>query len=149
MIVVKSARADAPEFLPLHEARTAYAKELYPAESNHLLDLASMCKPEMNFFGAWDGQEAVGCGGFWEYATYVEIKSMWVVPKARGQKIGRHLLEVVEREAAAKGYKIARLETGIHQPEALALYHKHGYREVGPFEDYKPDALSVFMEKIL
>ena len=149
MIAIKRARADAPEFLPLHEAREAYAASLYAAESNHLLDLSSMCLPQMNFFGSWAGADLVGCGGFWEHPDYVEIKSMWVAPAARGQQIGRQLLDVIEREARVKGFKIARLETGIHQLEALGLYRKNGYRDVGPFAEYKLDPHSVFMEKAL
>jgi putative acetyltransferase len=35
------------------------------------------------------------------------------------------------------------------QPEALGLYRKIGYTETGPFGAYKPDSLSVFMEKKL
>jgi putative acetyltransferase len=42
-----------------------------------------------------------------------------------------------------------RLETGIHQAEAIALYATHGFREIGPFGDYKLDPLSLFMEKRL
>ena len=149
MIAIKRVAADAPEFLPLHEAREAYAAALYPAESNHLLELSAMCQPQMNFFGAWAGVDVAGCGGFWEHADYVEIKSMWVAPAARGQKIGQQLLDVIERGALAKGFALARLETGIHQPEALSLYRKNGYRDIGPFGAYKLDPLSVFMEKPL
>jgi putative acetyltransferase len=40
-----------------------------------------------------------------------------------------------------------RLETGIHNGDALALYRATGFVECEPFGDYKPDPLSVFMEK--
>ena len=40
-----------------------------------------------------------------------------------------------------------RLETGIHQAEALALYRRAGYAERGPFGEYAPDPLSHFFEK--
>ena len=46
-------------------------------------------------------------------------------------------------------YAVARLEAGPMQPEALALYAKLGYEDRGPFGPYKPDPLSVFMEKAL
>jgi putative acetyltransferase len=42
-----------------------------------------------------------------------------------------------------------QLETGIKQPEAIALYRKFGYAERGPFGSYQPDPLSLFMEKRL
>jgi putative acetyltransferase len=41
----------------------------------------------------------------------------------------------------------ARLETGIHQHEAIDLYKKLGYLEIASFGDYTEDPLSVFMEK--
>ena len=40
-----------------------------------------------------------------------------------------------------------RLETGIHNTEALALYRRAGFAECAAFGDYAPDPLSVFMEK--
>ncbi len=42
-----------------------------------------------------------------------------------------------------------RLETGIHQAAARALYRSGGYAECAPFGEYRPDRLSVFMEKRL
>jgi putative acetyltransferase len=42
-----------------------------------------------------------------------------------------------------------KLETGIHQPEAIALYERFGFVRCGPFGDYQPDPLSVFMDKRL
>lgn len=42
-----------------------------------------------------------------------------------------------------------RLETGIHQPEAIGLYRSYGFQEIEPFGAYKADPLSLFMEKEL
>jgi putative acetyltransferase len=39
-----------------------------------------------------------------------------------------------------------RLETGIYQLEALALYERFGFRRIEPFGAYCPDALSVFYQ---
>ena len=44
---------------------------------------------------------------------------------------------------------LLRLETGIHNSDALALYRRGGFAECAPFGDYAPDPLSVFMEKRL
>jgi putative acetyltransferase len=41
----------------------------------------------------------------------------------------------------------ARLETGIHQHEAIDLYKRLGYIEIATFGDYTKDPLSLFMEK--
>ena len=39
---------------------------------------------------------------------------------------------------------VLRLETGIHQQAAIALYERMGYHAIPPFGDYRPDPLSVF-----
>ncbi|SLM61859.1 hypothetical protein DAQ1742_00792 [Dickeya aquatica] len=44
---------------------------------------------------------------------------------------------------------IIRLKTGIHQPQAIRLYLRHGYRVRGLFPRYDDDPLSVYMEKTL
>ena len=72
---------------------------------------------------------------------------MFVFPEARGLKLGRRLLERIEEEARREGLSCMRLETGIHQPEALGLYRSAGYVEREAFGEYRPDPLSVFMEK--
>jgi putative acetyltransferase len=71
------------------------------------------------------------------------------VPEARGQRLGRRILDRIEAEARREGLGCLRLETGIYQPEALGLYRSAGYAEREAFAPYAPDALSVFMEKIL
>ena len=67
----------------------------------------------------------------------------------RAQGLSRALMVALEAHLRASGVPLARLETGIHQPEALALYARLGYVRRGPFGAYRPDPLSVFMEKPL
>ena len=138
-----------PEFRAMLQAGEEYGASLYPAESNHYLDIETMCRPEMHFFGVFVGDVALGCGGFWAHDGYVEIKRLWVSPSARGLGLSHKLMNEIEALAKRKGFSVARLETGISQPEAAALYEKRGYRYVAPFGDYRPDPLSVFMEKAL
>ncbi len=47
------------------------------------------------------------------------------------------------------GVHSLKLETGIHQPEAIGLYERFGFVRCEPFGDYAPDPLSLFMEKPL
>jgi putative acetyltransferase len=141
-------RADPREFISFLQASDDYAASLYPAESNHMLDIETLLRPQMNFFGVIVDGAVKGCGGFWAHGDYVEIKRVWIDPSARGLGLSRKLMSVLENEARTLGFKIARLETGISQPEALGLYRALGYAERGPFGDYKLDPLSVFMEKI-
>jgi putative acetyltransferase len=57
------------------------------------------------------------------------------------------VLAEIERIARGGGLPWLRLETGIHNTEALALYRRAGFAECAAFGDYAPDPLSVFMEK--
>lgn len=58
-------------------------------------------------------------------------------------------MDKLEEQATKSGLKAIRLETGIHQPEAIGLYRKYCYVEIEPFGSYLPDPLSLFMEKRL
>jgi putative acetyltransferase len=39
-----------------------YLQSLYPPESNHILDIAALCAPDIRFFVARRGADPVGCG---------------------------------------------------------------------------------------
>jgi putative acetyltransferase len=134
----------------LIEALDAYMIPLYPTESNHLLDIETLRQPQMRFFAARVDGQTLGCGGCWLHADYAEIKRVFVSPAARGLGLAKRLMDRIEAEARAAGMAIARLETGIHQPEAIGLYRRLGYAECGAFGDYPTDdPNSVFMEKRL
>ncbi len=142
-----------PEARKLIEQLDGYLTGLYPAESNHLLPVESLRQPNVTFLVASVDGEVAGCGAFvnqdGQDEKYAEIKRMFVLPEFRGLKLGRRILEEIESLARASGLKLARLETGVSQPEALLLYEKAGYQHRGPFGDYSEDPLSIFMEKRL
>jgi putative acetyltransferase len=141
---------DQPEVAGLLEASDAYMASLYPAESNHLLDLGALQRPQVAFLVARVAGRALGCGAVVSSGEgWAEVKRMFVLPEARGLRLGRQLLERIEAIAAERGERALRLEMGAQQPEALALYRSAGFVEIGPFGDYRPDPLSVFMEKSL
>lgn len=136
------------EVIALLDQSDAYMTALYPPESNHLLDLASLERPGVAFFVARQDGVAVGCCALVPAGDgSAEIKRMFVAASARGLKLGHRLLDCLESHALASGVRILRLETGIYQPEALGLYRARGYRAIGPFGDYLADPLSLFMEK--
>jgi putative acetyltransferase len=137
-----------PDVERLLDALDAYQSALYPTESNHFLDVEALAAPDVRFFVARRDGRALGCGALRIDATgYGELKRMFVTPDARGLKLGRRILDRIEEEARREGLACVRLETGIHQPEALGLYRAAGYVEREAFGSYKPDSLSVFMEK--
>ena len=114
-----------------------------------MLNVETLLQPQMHFYAAHRDGVAVATGGFWAYEDYVEIKRVFVDPAARGLGFSKMLMQALEDAARALGIKIARLETGIHQPEALGLYRSIGYVDRAPFGAYGPDPMSVFMEKML
>ena len=128
---------------------------LYPAESNHLDPVESLEHDDATFLAVFVAGEAVGCGAVKRMPPshtsprYGEIKRMYVSPEVRGCGIGGALLDALESSLVSHGVVIARLETGVRQPDALALYEGHGYVRVPPFGEYVEDPLSVFYEKRL
>ena len=47
------------------------------------------------------------------------------------------------------GVHLLRLETGIHQHHAIALYESWGFQKISAFGEYKQDPLSLFYEKAI
>ncbi|MCX5381929.1 GNAT family N-acetyltransferase [Streptomyces sp. NBC_00083] len=84
--------------------------------------------------GGWRGQEA-------NEENYrdgdAELKRMYVVPEARGLGLARRILAALEADARAAGRTRMVLETGIKQPEAIALYTSTGYEPCEKFGHYR------------
>ena len=120
----------------------AYQDTLYPPESRHSLDLASLKLPNVVFAVARDSAcRAIGCGAAVLHDEYGELKRMYVSPCGRGQGVARALLAMLESAARTSGCKLLQLETGPYQPEALGLYAAAGYERRGPFGKYANDPL--------
>ena len=151
-----------------------YMASLYPAESNHLVSSESLRTGDAIFLGAFtsstmssgsetadqpektggllsggDAGECIGCvaARFYREAGYAEIKRLYVQEAYRGRGLSRTLMSAIEAEVLAEGIDCARLEMGIYQPEADALYRSIGYRDIPPFGEYLVDPLSQFLEK--
>jgi putative acetyltransferase len=147
-VAIAAEPADQPEVHALLRQSDAYHATLYPAESNHLIDVAALSQPNVRFVVARRGGVAVGCGGLVLGGDgEAELKRMFVTPEARGRRIGSQILDALEAAGKAEVVRVIRLETGVRQPESLALYRRHGYTERGPFGVYQRDPLSRYFEK--
>lgn len=136
-----------PEIARLMDLSNAYMASLYPAESNHLVDLEALEQPNVSFLVARNDGEIVGCCALVEAGNgTAEIKRMFVDPEARGLRMGKLMMNALVERARELELEAIRLETGISQPEAINLYRKAGFIEIEPFPPYKPDPLSMFME---
>lgn len=128
----------------------AYCAALYPAESNHLMDIDALTCPEVVFLAARDAHgRLLGCAAYVGQGDYAEVKRMMVDPASRGQGVGAALLEQIAQRARGAGFGSLKLETGISQPEAIGLYQRAGFVGRAPFGQYQIDPLSLFMEKRL
>ena len=130
----------------------AYMASLYPAESNHMESPAALALPTVLFLGIYLDSELAGCGAvklMQDDGSYGEIKRLYVLDSFRGRGLSKQLMQALEAHLKELKVPLARLETGISQPEALALYEKLGYQYRAPFGSYQLDPLSVFMEKLL
>jgi len=141
---------DQPDVRALIAELDEYQSSLYPAESNHLLDIRSLCQSNVLFAVVRDADGAAhGCGAVVLHSGYGEVKRMFVRPALRGQGIAARMMSFLENQARERGCFQLLLETGIKQPEAIALYRRLGYVECGPFGEYRADPLSLFMRKEL
>jgi putative acetyltransferase len=143
-------RPDSADATALITELEAYLEPLYPRESRHGLSIEQLLAQDVAFFLLrWDGTPA-SCGGVKLFgADYGEVKRMYVRPQFRGLGLGKLMLRHLEDHARARGVDLLRLETGIHQHEAIGLYERMGFYRIPPFGAYWDDPLSVFYEKRL
>lgn len=149
LIQIAHERPDSPDVMRLIAQLDEYATSLYPSESNHLLSIDGLLAPEVTFLVARSGPAAVGCGALVDSGSFGELKRFFVLPDLRGRGIGKRILKELEAIALEKGLALLRLETGVSQPEAVALYRRAGFTEIAAFAPYAPDPLSLFFEKRL
>ena len=87
--------------------------------------------------GAWRRRPVEAFGS----TATAEIKRMYVVRSARGQGHARRILAHLEQTARASGVDSLILETGVQQPEAIALYQSAGYTPIPAFGHYRDSPL--------
>jgi putative acetyltransferase len=153
-VEIRRERPDAPDASALVLELEAHLEPRYPSESRHGFSIDRLLSQGVDFFVLRaDGQPAA-CGGilFVESGPeepYGEIKRMWVRPAFRGRGFAKQMLDHLAEHARARGVALLRLETGIHQREAIGLYERMGFRRVPPFGPYVDDPLSRCYEKRL
>lgn len=94
--------------------------------------------------------QPVACGAFKKFdEETVEIKRMFVCPEYRGNGYASKILNELEIWAKSEGFKFGILETGLKQPEAIALYKKNGYHLIPNYGQYIGVENSVCYKKEL
>jgi GNAT superfamily N-acetyltransferase len=116
----------------------------YGGEDETPLDPVMFDPPRGSFFvgyvdgepvasGAWRRRDDVDALGT---RVTAEIKRMYVASAHRGRGLARAVLAHLETTAAAAGAEAMILETGVRQPEAMALYQSSGYVRIPAFGHY-------------
>jgi GNAT superfamily N-acetyltransferase len=132
-------------FDDLDAALAAHQRE-FTRELPHLLG------PRGRLLVARAGSEIVGVGALKPIDhSVVELKRMYVRPQARGQGVGRAILERLLAEALTIGYQVARLETASFMREAQAMYRSLGFQDTPVFDRTEAglsglDTYMLFME---
>jgi GNAT superfamily N-acetyltransferase len=138
------------DVLPLLRQADEFALALYPAENYHALDVGDLERPDVTFLVARHDGRALGTAAVVDGGDgSAELKRVFVTDAARGLGVGRALLFAAEERARALGATTMRLETGLPQTAAIALYERGGYRHVPRFGKYAQDPTSVCMERDL
>jgi GNAT superfamily N-acetyltransferase len=92
----------------------------------------------------------VGCGALKSFNNNsMEIKRMYVAMDSRGKGVASRLLIELEKWTKELGYTHCVLETGLRQPEAIALYKKNNYVRIPNYPPYEQMANSVCFRKVI
>lgn len=154
---IQRRRLDHPDGLALIERVQAEYVTRYGGPDESPIDPEHFEDPEGAFFVCYQGEAPVAMGGWRQHAVpadveaarVVEIKRMYVIPEARGRGYARAVLAHLEHTAAAAGSDAIILETGLRQPEAMALYESCGYVAIAGFGFYAEAPLSRCYAKTL
>ncbi|HRI24723.1 MAG TPA: GNAT family N-acetyltransferase [Ferruginibacter sp.] len=97
---------------------------------------------------AYENDQPVSCGAIKDFSPGVmEVKRMYTLPASRGKGIAGIVLAELEKWAGESGGTKCILETGLRQPEAIALYKRSGYRQIENYGQYAGVYNSVCFEK--
>ncbi len=152
MAQIDRERPDSPDARALILELEAHLAPRYPAASRHGFSVDRLLTQGVDFYVLRSGGAAAACAGILFVSedgsdAYAEVKRMYVRPAFRRSGFGRALLEHLADLARARGIALLRLETGIHQTEAIGLYESFGFRRIRPFGPYTDDPLSRCYEK--
>lgn len=115
----------------------------YGGQDESPIDPCDFEDPRGRFFVAYADGVPVATGA-WRRSSVralgaevtAEVKRMYVVPAAQRRGVARRMLAHLEITAAAEGVEVMVLETGMKQPEAIALYESSGYEPIPGYGYY-------------
>ena len=128
----------------------AFGRRHSPPEDAHALDVAGLLADGVSFFSvrARSDGRLLGVGALRLIdGSHAELKSMHTAEAARGQGVGRVMVEHLLDVARSLGCKRVSLETGSMAAfaPARALYASVGFVPCEPFADYRSSPNSAYM----
>lgn len=97
---------------------------------------------------AYENNIPLACGAIKEITPdTIEVKRMYTIPQGRGKGFATTVISELEKWAAEMAYNRCVLETGIRQPDAVALYQKNGYYPIPNYGQYAGIENSLCFEK--
>ena len=111
VVTIGREREFGADIISLLHASNCLMADLYPAESNHLLDFDALKNSAVSFYVARLDGVPVGCGA-WVRRSCARSRAQAHIrdSAARGQKIGRSLLEAIETDARLAGVTTINLK---------------------------------------
>src|SRR5882724_1720688 len=150
VIAVDDPRVD--DVRALLEAHLAFSRAVTPPGHVHALGIEGLLDPAVTFFSARRDGVLVGIGALKRLDdSHAEVKSMHTSESARGQGVGRAMVDHLLAVAAEQSYERVSLETGTMDAFAPArsLYTKVGFVPCTPFGEYTANPYSICMTMII
>jgi GNAT superfamily N-acetyltransferase len=111
-------------------------------------DVGDFARPDGTFMLVYRDDDVIGCGALRTLRPGVgELKRMWVRPDARGAGVGSLLLDALIAQSRALGHTTLLLDTNATLTAALAMYAKHGFEAIAPYND-NPDATHFLAKQL-
>lgn len=149
-VLIAAERPDTADAISLIDELQTHLESFYPPESRHGFSVEKLLAEGVAFFVLRSDGTPASCGGIKLVGgEYGEIKRMYVRPAFRGLGFGKLMIEHLAAYARSQAIGVLRLETGIHQRAAIALYERLGFVRIPPFGPYTDDPLSLCYEKRL
>lgn len=149
-VVITRERPDTFDARSLIAELEAVLEPFYPAGSRHGFSVDKLIAENVAFFVLRSNEVAACCGGVKLVGSeYGEVKRMYVRPQFLGQGFAKAMLNHLADYVRSHNIELLRLETGIHQREAIGLYERMGFYRIPPFGPYTNDPLSLCYEKQL
>lgn len=135
-------------FAVIHTVLTEYGLPWEPEASD--LDAYAVetyyLKPGGEFWVVEQQGQLVGTGGYYPIdrgKQAAEIRKMYLLPKVRGQGLGKYLLHSLEQAIQQQGFEEIWIETASVLQQAVILYERSGYQPAAGVETARCDRIYV------